>query len=485
MTRSILSLGICFVFAAACSCGGDNTVNSPDGAQPLAYDDAYNNTVPSTDTASTERGALIDSVAVADTIYVDLAGTRIRLVNSSGGNLIAANKTLIILADWNIHAWREQASPPPDYRGLPPPEGVLYKNPVDITSLEWRNHIDAHWEFSLQCAGVGQAFSGLGRLYGGMIRFTGEPFAAQGESHGTCMKGLALTIHDISRVRQSRDTKAVVIVKNNTFQLQDTAAFTAPELRITYHPVSEDSSMIATDAAWLEAVIDDRRGYAGQISRAFPFANELAYHGRNFIVGAPLVVPVDPQVRDWWNIANVLDAIQSVAPLEPTSGQAGRHTINLHVAVVPQRVNAAYSSYNQATNHGGIAYLGMNHSAVYHGKDELFYADPAGGGYMTHMLHEIGHNFGLIHTQDNTEYPLYPSVMLDRDGYHVETLRSVSRVDRTSHVDLMASTTEQSWVSEYTWNQIVYLIQPDLRPNPPLAAKRSGPQIITWTDDCH
>ncbi len=277
----------------------------------------------------------------------------------------------------------------------------------------------------------------------------------------------------------------MVILKNNTFQLHNTMAFTAPELRITYHPVSEESSMIATDTAWLEAVIDERRGYAGQISRAFPFANELAQHGRNFIVGAPLVVPRDPEIRDFWNIKNVLDAMQTVAPLESTSQQAGRHTINLHVAVVPQRVNAVYSSYNQATNHGGIAYLGTNHSAVYHGENELFYADPAGGGYMSHLLHEIGHSFGLIHTENNTDYPMYPSVMLDRDGYRVDTLRNISRVDRTSHADLMASTTEQQWVSEYTWNQIVYLIQPGLRPTPPLAARRSGLQIISWSDDCH
>ncbi len=179
MLSNILRVVLVIIVMASFACGRENPVGAPDHhlisglrrGLPLANE-------PATDDSS----ATIDSVAAADTIHVDLVGTRIRLVNSSGGNLIAANKTLIILADWNIHAWRDQTAPPPGYRGLTLPEGTLYKNPVDITSLEWRNHIDTHWEFSLQCASTDQAFSGSAILYEGMIRFTGAPFAAQGRS---------------------------------------------------------------------------------------------------------------------------------------------------------------------------------------------------------------------------------------------------------------------------------------------------------------
>ena len=446
------------ILAGACTCGrGDRAVNSPAETRSLATGDAVSITAPSVDSATT------DKTPATETINVDLAGTRIRLVNSSGGSLIAINKPLIIIADWSIRAWRESD-----------PETL-----VDITSLEWRDPLrhereNTYWRVMLHCDG---RIVKAGQIWDNLPRFTDKLFVATtyGPEAPECDRTPTLTIHNYDVDGYPGGGMKLV---NNTFQLLGTTFFRAPTLTINYHPVAEDSTMIDHEVAWLDAILEDRNGYWPAISRALPVQN---YFFQPFRAGEPLVVP--PDYSSSFYHYEVLDSLEARVGKQRTNQMGDR--INLHIAMVSNRLTEK-NYENGLTFRGGVALLGYNISTTTQQIDRGW-----GGGYYEYtigqstLIHEIGHCFGMGHTQDDVLYPLYPSIALDRDGYLIRTYSNVDRVDRHEHVDVMASAAGafNPWVSSYAWNRIVSFLQTG-RPSVAARAALADGQLVTW-DDCY
>ena len=453
MTRLFVCFGMVLAVIAVCSCSGDNAVSSKEADLPMAF------------SSETSRSGWTpsDTTAVLDTMYVDLTGTRIRLVNSSGGNLIATNKDLIVVPDWNIRAWL-QSNP---------------KRSVDVTSFDWRLYVTSHWQMDLHCLTSDGVPDTQHNVLRG-IKFTGEPFVAwadpSSDRSSPCLgEDLYLTFHDRHSVwhrgdgtisRQGGYMKFI----NDTIPLHDTRAFKAPELVVTYHPVSEDSAHISRDTAFLEGVLEERWGYRDEITRMFPV---VSYVLRD--VGQPLVVPLDPNADSM--IENVLHALDEVVPSRPATVVDG--VLYLNVAIVNSRVKRVYSNdWTRIDPASGIAFQGGTLSAVYH---EPSHADEG----PRNLIHELGHNLNLIHTHENPDYPRYPSSDINRDGYRVLGFREVYRVDRNIYADFM-SYNDPAWVSEYSWNQMVRYIEND---QSALAARalvrvgRDGKQVKIWTED--
>lgn len=390
--------------------------------------------------------------APTDTIMVDLAGTRLRLVNSSGGSLIASNKPLILLPDWNVRAW------PQDH-----PEGG-----VDVESRDWNLYVTTNWKMDLHCRERGGDVS-VHRHVLNEMDFSGNPFitgADPSTDRSNPCRGeiTALSFHDRGSWWHNADGtsfKAGGTMKflNNTIALHGTTAFRAPYLSITYHPVSDEPSQAARDAAYLQGVVRARWGYKEEINRMLPVLFEGLRH-----VGDPLIVPYDPEAESM--LERVLLALDETIPAEPLAVKDG--VIHLHVAVVNERVERVYlEDYTKQDTAGGIAFQDKNLSAVYHEPD-FFEEGPRA------LIHEIGHNLGLIHTHENPDYPRHPDI--DLDGYRVNRNGEVHLIDRDVYVDFM-SYFDPPWVSNYSWNGIVDFMYP---PPAQVSARATGRIIRTW-----
>ena len=458
---------ILIVFVFGCR-DTQNAVNSPPIQVALAetrasvYDGAIS---PATTSADSFE---VNNPGEIDTIYVDLAGTRVRLVNSSGGNLIAVNKPLIIVADWNIRAWRES--------------NPLV--PVDITSLEYHRSFEyigiknAYWRVMLECGGI---LAKAGQVYSGLPPFTSVPFVATtyGPENLPCHGPLTLTFlnYDVDG-----EPGGVMKLINNTFSLPETTLFRAPRLWVTYHPVAENTTMIDHEVAWLDAILEDRNGYWPAISRALPVQNH--FH-RPFYTGEPLVVPPDEnKAREgYYHYPSVvLDSLTSRFGAERIDQMGDR--INLRVAIISNRLTEK-NHENGITMRGGAAIIGRNLSSTTHQPDRGYYTSAV---EQNTLIHEIGHCFGLIHTQDNASYPLYPSIGLDQDGYLVQTYDNVRKLNRHEHVDVMASAAGafNPWVSNYMWTRIVsFLVPSAVRPAVAARAVNTGKRIVTWHEHQH
>lgn len=418
--------------------------------------------------AATNTANDISNVAVAeeDTVYVDLTGTRIRLVNSSGGSLIASNKSLIVVPDWNILAWPKSH-----------PKGM-----VDVTSLDRRQYVRTNWQMDMHCEDEdGQ--SSVHRYDLDRIRFDGVPFVAEADPStdrtSPCEGRVRyLSFHDRGSVWHRGDGTTftrggMMKFKNETIPLHDTKAFKAPELYITYHPVSENSANVARETAWLEGVTESRWGYSPEISRMLPV---LSYTLAP--LGAPLIVPPDPDAESM--IEKVLYALDDVVPSSPVAVTDG--VLRLNVAIVSWRVKRVYSDGWQRNDPaGGIAFQGETLTAAYHEPATFNEEGPRA------LIHELGHNLNLIHTHENPEYPRYPSPDINLDGYRVNRNGEVHLVDRNVYADFM-SYFDPPWVSEYSWNKIVGFIKGEhlgLAGRALVAGGRDGRQLITWSEHSH
>ena len=133
------------------------------------------------------------TAAEDDTIHVDLSGTTLRLVNSSGGSVIASNKKLIVVPDWNIIAW-PQSNP---------------KGRVDVTSLDWRLYVTTNWRMDMHC-NKGEEGSSVHRYVLRQVKFDGEPFVAWADPSTDrkypCQGEVSsLSFHDMGSVWQRGD----------------------------------------------------------------------------------------------------------------------------------------------------------------------------------------------------------------------------------------------------------------------------------------
>ena len=156
-------------------------------------------------------------------------------------------------------------------------------------------------------------------------------------------------------------------------------------------------------------------------------------------------------------------------------------SITLRVAIVSNRLTSKNTT--NSIFRGGVAYLKINLATTTHWPNRGYYTPAVEQSTLTH---EIGHCFGLIHTQDDDSYPLYPSIGLDRDGYLLRTYRNVEILESHEHDDGMASAAHNPWVSNYMRNTILSFLVPSVR-EPGVHARAVSEEgwIVTWHEHQH
>ncbi|MDE2848101.1 MAG: hypothetical protein OXO51_15440 [Gemmatimonadota bacterium] len=447
---------IMFISLLACSDPSGNGMS--DNPVGLSYSTIANQSVTEPSDSTSSNGS--DSLVV-----VDLAGSSFRLVNTSGGDIIGLNKNYIVLADWKMKAWN----------GSNPDSLVDITGPEYIDLLEVRKRDIYTWAFDVSCGQtlITRAWTHGPHVYGKshFVAFSRTPSVKKPHEEGgfyhedihfsgpvpkECQDQTLRVYNQINTVDEHGFGADVegggMRLINNVFQVESNRFFTATELEIVYHPVAPDTATAIQEAIRFDAILEDRRGWTDRIAAAMPVT------GLRWSIGDPIIVPTRPEGHDPQDEA--LDIMLDRYGWNDIQRYESRTFRVVHIGLISTDVGRDRYKTNQV---GGKAFLGGGISTVYY--DPWFsntrqgYGTGYGTDYST-LIHELGHNFGLIHTQDDPNYPIYPSVELDMDGYRYDHYGLVDFIDRRFHDTVMSYSVRPRWVSNYTWEGIVSFMYP-------------------------
>ena len=461
---------ILFISLLACSDpSGNGMSDNPVGPVILAKD-AGNTVSESISAQNVEYEPFVH-----DSLRVSFEGTTFKILNTSGGTRLVTGKHFIFDIDWNVQAWNPDStevdlvaiSESPEWH---PVKGTFGFGNLNLTiyCTDWD---DLWWNGPGvgYNSGISDDFlvsrlerNGIkedGSTYSGTLRGDGRTLV-QCQRLGNLRMRIQYPVYGSGWRNTDRDTW---MLNDNDFPFPDSVEFYPPiGLHVTYHPIVPDSSYIESETAWLNYLLEDRRTFKGQLERMLPiWVNGIV------VIGGPLVVPPDTTVSDHFEdevFVRALEKLRSEYPNKVgfSSLFVGRDDIYLRIrtGIMSERMQETYGEARIASR--GRGYVGQPWSVfLYEKKWPLMYGDEI-------LAHEIGHNLNLIHTEEDPDYPGYPSE-LNRDAFLVESdyPHGIQIIDGFHARPLMHNgfgNDGRKWLSEYNWNNILDFVNSQTSP---------------------
>ncbi len=451
-------------------------------------------TVPAQDTPAEHVSA------ASDTHTVSFEGTEIRLMNTSGGTVLGFGKTTIIEVDWNISV-KDQDGNQLDLRQMydddqPSPVWQMIRllglgvycasGPKSFTHTP-NPHFgpqyveNYHLGFRLPGFDVREVMGEIETLRASTLNWVWND-----EEGGFVTGGLArgedifLGCRDLeariwfqqgvlygSTGSTQPPTDVPWVFEENAIPLPEVEYFRPRVVNIIYHPIAPDSATAAIETDRMEAVVLDRHGFVYGINRMMPIHSSLGgfvwdyqgVPGRTYVIGEAVVIApkIDaPEPRRGGSTRSLFCEEAEDGPLyravhvlkETYPVMPNDDDLTLHIGILSYETSKNYCREIQATGYG---FIGLPWSVF------LRENSPFHGGLQesSTLQHEIGHNLGLPHTQDD---PLAPD-RINKDAFLVESeTRRIIRMRPYWSPALMSTPAwDNAWLSEYNWNRIVDL----------------------------
>ncbi|MYH18543.1 MAG: hypothetical protein F4132_05465 [Gemmatimonadetes bacterium] len=419
----------------------------------------------------------------SDSLAVSFEGTKIRILNTSGGTRLVGGKHFIYDIDWNVHA--------EDPDGVEVDLIAISKNP------EWhpfKGYVTSQLNMTIHCEtwpdvwwagpsiGYNSGFSDdflVERPYRSFIGENGDVWSGRANGDGRVMSkcpvgNLSLRITDpgSTTYRRNEETGKFDIpvrrggkwtLSHNIFPFPSgTTVSPSAGLHVTYHPIVPDSSYIESETNWLRFLLEDRITFQEQLEGMLPI-----WVNSYIVIGGPLVVPPDTTVAGHFVDEVFVRALEKLRAEYPNKvgfsnlfeGEDDTY-LKIRTGIMSENMFEEYGHARIASR--GRGYVGQPWSVfLYEKKIPFIYGDEI-------LAHELGHNLNLIHTEEDPDYPGYPSE-LDKDGFLVESEypHAIQRVDAFHSRPLMHNgfgNDGRKWLSEYNWNNILDFVNGDTLP---------------------
>lgn len=399
---------------------------------------------------------------VSDSLTVSFEGTEIRIFNTSGGTRLVNGKHFIFDIDWKVKAWNPDSTEV-DLIAISndiewhPVKGYLTRFPLIVYCKGWD---DLRWNGP--SIGYNSGFSDdylvdrlnrIGVMEDGST-YTGTLRGDNRSLHECDSDNLSIRI-DYPVVNGWRNTdRDTWMLSDNEFPFpEENTIDQLPGLHVTYHPIVPDSSYIESETAWLRFLLEDRRTFGGQLERMLPvWVNTYP------VIGGPLVVPPDTTTSDHFKDEVFIRAVEKLRneyrhDVGFTSLIVGgeNNYYRVRTGIMSERMERLYGEARIASR--GRGYVGQPWSVFLYEKEWPFqYGDEI-------LAHEIGHNLNLIHTEDDSAYPGYPSE-LNKNAFLIESEypHGIQIIDAFHSRPLMYNgfgNDGRKWLSEYNWNNIL------------------------------
>ncbi|MYB62830.1 MAG: hypothetical protein F4X69_15845 [Gemmatimonadetes bacterium] len=257
--------------------------------------------------------------------------------------------------------------------------------------------------------------------------------------------------------------------------MPDLELFPSPVLTITYHPIVPDSASAEGETAWLETIVEDRRGFQERIDRMLPVGHSFDNFApfQTMKVGDPIYVsPLAPSCDDVEKHGDVtlraLNALQAKvsAPWFYANGNGWPTRVIFRVGVISPKTQEAYCSDDYGwSGTAGRGFVGRPFSVFKYESPYDFFSQEYTGA----LEHELGHNLGLIHTNEDPQFPMDGGV-INADGYLVRRIGWRGNEIHVMHmgeaqdfmqVGIGRGRSDERWVSAYSWDKMVRFLRKD------------------------
>ena len=447
--RPSLLILIALAFLAG-SCGGKESPVKP--VEPPAASHAV------AVATNTQQGRTEYEPFVHDSLRVSFEGTVIRMLNTSGGTrLVDHEKQIIFEIDWKVQAWNPDSTEVnlvaiSNRSEWHPVKGTISGMLFYVYCEQWPDKV---WQGPR--VGYNSGFSDE-LLASPLYR---NAFEDDKWQLLRCSPGKLR-----ARIVGGRNWS----LTHNVFHISESVTI-EPLIRaqITYHPIVSDSSYIESETAWLKVVLEDRQGFRESVEKMLPISIG------NVALGGPLVVPPDTTTTGYYEDEAFIRAAERLRAEYPNGVGYGNY-FRFRTGIMSERMARTYGHARLASR--GRGFVGEPWSVfLYEKKVDFSFKEEI-------MAHEIGHNLGLIHTEDDPSYPGYPSEM-NKDAFFVESdfVHEVHRLLPHRTRPLMYNgfgNVRRWWLSEYNWNNALDFIQEQT--NRPVAARSVVRyQSMLWT----
>ena len=397
---------------------------------------------------------------VVDSLTVSFKGTSINMFNTSGGKSIGLNKQVIFDIKWDVQA-------------KAPDNGE-----VDLSNVEYRSYIFRHLGMEVYCGKTNTKHLFFNGFWSGAFVSGFEDGVYAMKSNGvqwdngnggfTASSNYEDQVHLVNcnsddlimKIVDRRSTSwkynaetgthdipvysgGTWKIEDGVFRLPDISFFVAPGVEIIYHPIVSDASEIEYESAWLNTVMEDRGGFGERIDRMLPLSAEWVY----VTIGAPIVVSPDSVGCEKPTDGALYHAIRLLKQNHPNGTGFRNGRVHFRIGVMSPRMKDEYCNRGAA----GIGYVGEQWSVYLYEKMHAY------SPQRTTLEHEIGHNLGLPHTDDDPDYPTDPR-FINNTGYLIRETHTSNNEVHIMDPDITISLMYRRsglMLSEYNWNKIL------------------------------